>query len=308
MLLVIALGGNALQPSGRKEVEEQWRAVSSAMAPVSEVIAEGHSVVLTHGNGPQVGFLLEAFESLPMTEPRPTLDLAVAMTQGWIGFMIAHALERELARRGVKKRAVVVPTRVIVSSDEQEWRPTKPIGRSYSKEEAEVLSKKMRWSFREDPRGGYRRVVPSPAPVKVLEVDVISVLLQGGFVPIATGGGGIPLARSNGELKPVEAVVDKDLASSLLAAELGADKFVILTDVTGIAINYKKPGETWLRRVSVRELRKLYEEGHFPPGSMGPKVLACIKYVEFTGKECAVGHLEDAYRVIKGEAGTSIGE
>ncbi|MCS7106979.1 MAG: carbamate kinase [Acidilobaceae archaeon] len=306
---MIALGGNAIQSSDRRGVEDQWRAVSNAMASVSEVIAEGHSVVLTHGNGPQVGFLLEAFDSLPMTEPRPTLDLAVAMTQGWIGFMMAHALERELTKRGVRKRAVVVPTRVIVNSDDpQGWKPTKPIGRSYTREEAEVLSKRMGWIFKEDPRGGYRRVVPSPMPVKILEVDTISALLQGGFVPIAAGGGGIPLARSNGELRPVEAVVDKDLASSLLAVELRADKFVVLTDVGGVAINYKRLGETWLRRASTKELRKLYEEGQFPPGSMGPKVLSCIKFVEATGKECAIGHLEDAYRVIKGEAGTTIGE
>ncbi|MCX8196157.1 MAG: carbamate kinase [Acidilobaceae archaeon] len=305
MLVVIALGGNALQPAGKRGVEGQWEAVSSAMASIADVIAEGYDVVLTHGNGPQVGFLLESFESLPLSEPKPTLDLAVAMTQGWIGFMIAHALERELAKRGIRRKAAVVPTRVMVSKED--WRPVKPIGRLYSREEAEMIAKKMGWNMKEDARGGYRRVVPSPTPVKVLEVDVIRTLVQNGIVPIAAGGGGIPVVQENGELKPVEAVVDKDLASSLLAVELGADRLTILTDVPGVAINFKKSNELWLRRVSAAELRKLYEEGHFPPGSMGPKVLACLRFVEATGKECVIGCLEEASRVIRGEAGTVVG-
>lgn len=308
MLIVVALGGNAILPPGsRGSVEDQWRAASSAARALADSIEAGYSVVVTHGNGPQVGLLMEAFEGLPAERPRPTLDLAVAMTQAWIGMMIATALERELASRGLRARALVIPTRVLVSKEDPAFRkPTKPIGRPYSLQEAEELERARGWVMGRDPRGGYRRLVASPAPIKILEVDAIKAALAAGFVPIAVGGGGVPVANSDGKLEFVEAVIDKDLASSLLAMEIGADRFVILTDVPGVAVNFGKEDQRWLRKVSASELRALYEARQFPEGSMGPKVLAAISFVEKTGREAVIGHLEEAREVIAAAAGTLV--
>ncbi|MEM4428268.1 MAG: carbamate kinase [Acidilobaceae archaeon] len=308
MLAVVALGGNALLPPGsRGNPEDQWRAVTNTSKSLSDIIALGYDIVITHGNGPQVGYLMESFEYLPIDYPRQTLDLAVAMTQAWIGFMIAHSLEKEIVSRGLRRRVAVVPTRVLVSRDDPEFlNPTKPIGRIYTDIEAKLLAKQHKWVFREDPRGGYRRVVPSPRPVKILEVDIIRALLSQNTIPIAVGGGGIPVILEDGELKSIEAVIDKDSASSLLALELGADILVILTDVPAIALNYGKPNQQWLRKVKVEQLKRYYEQGHFPPGSMGPKVLAAINFTEKSGNKTVIGHLEEAIRVLRGESGTIV--
>lgn len=308
MTIVVALGGNAITPRGsRGSPQEQWSTVRVAARALADIVEDGYKLVVTHGNGPQVGYLLEAFESLPPDIPRQTLDLAVAMTQGWIGFLIAHALEEELARRGVRRRVIVIPTRVLVSTGDPEFsNPSKYIGRYYSREEAIVLSRELGWIMREDPRGGFRRVVPSPRPVRILEVEAIKLLIENDYIVVAAGGGGIPVALTNGGLKPVEAVVDKDLASSLLAVELGAHSLVILTDVPGVALRFGKTGEVWLRRVNVSELKRYYEAGEFPPGSMGPKVLAAIHFVERTGRKAHIGLLEEAVDVVKGYKGTVI--
>lgn len=307
MLVVVALGGNALLPPGsRGTIEDQWRAARGAASALADAIEAGYTLVITHGNGPQVGLLMEAFESLPPDRARPTLDLAVAMTQSWIGMMIASSLERELARRGLKARAVVIPTRVLVSREDPAFRkPTKPIGRSFSPQEAEILERERGWVMGRDPRGGYRRLVPSPTPLKILDADAIKAALAAGFVPIAVGGGGVPVAV-DGEMSFVEAVIDKDLASSILAAEIGAQRFVILTDVPGVAVDFGRESQRWLKSVSAEELRALYEAGHFPEGSMGPKVLAAIRFVEKTGREAAIGHLEEARDVIAGASGTVV--
>lgn len=308
MLTVVALGGNAITPRGSSgSPREQWSSVRIAARALADIVEEGFKLVVTHGNGPQVGYLIEAFDSLPSSMPRQTLDLAVAMTQGWLGFLIAHATEEELARRGLRKRVVVIPTRVLVSLDDPEfYNPSKYIGRYYEEEEARRVSKELGWAMKRDPRGGFRRVVPSPKPLKVLEVDVIKALVDQGYIVVAAGGGGIPVAMVNGSLKPVEAVVDKDLASSILAVELEAYSLVVLTDVPGVAIRYGKPGETWLKRVRVEELKKHYEDGEFPPGTMGPKVLAAIYFVEKTGGRAHIGLLEEARNVVKGAKGTIV--
>ncbi len=308
MRLVVALGGNAFQRKGQRGTpEEQWATARSAASRLAPVIAGVEEVVVTHGNGPQVGYLLEAFESLPPGKPRQTLDLAVAMTQGWLGFLIANSLEAELARLGKPRRVAVVATRVEVDPDDPAFsNPTKFVGSYYSKEEAEELARRYGWVFREDPRGGYRRVVPSPRPRHVVEVDVIRRLIADGVVTVAVGGGGIPVVRADGGYKPVEAVIDKDLASARLALEIDADKLVILTDVPAVAVSYGRPGQRWLRRLTVDEARRLMERGEFPPGSMGPKVEAAVEFVSATCREAVIGGLDEAGEVLEGRAGTVV--
>ncbi|MCE4627919.1 MAG: carbamate kinase [Desulfurococcales archaeon] len=301
-LIVVALGGNALLRKGQRgTVEEQWETVSHAANQLARIARDGVRLVLTHGNGPQVGMILEAFEQLPRDKPRPTLDVATAMTQGWLGYMIAHSIERAL---GWERRAVAIVSRVIVSRDDPAFKnPTKFIGSYYTEEEARRLMREKGWIMKPDPRRGWRRVVPSPEPRHIIEYERIREAAERGYIVVAVGGGGIPVDEN---LDPVEAVVDKDLASSLLARQIGADKLVILTDVPGVAINYGKPGEKWLREVSAGDLLKLYEEGHFPPGSMGPKVLAAIRFTIETGRPSAIGLLEEAYEVYKGDKGTQV--
>ncbi|MCE4624689.1 MAG: carbamate kinase [Desulfurococcales archaeon] len=304
-LVVVALGGNALLRKGQKGTpEEQWATARVAAESLAKIALNGVNLVITHGNGPQVGMILEAFESLPPERPRPSLDIANAMTQGWLGYLIAHSLTRTLRDKGVERETVVVATRVVVSKKDPSFKnPTKYIGSYYTREEAERLMREKGWVMKPDPRKGWRRVVPSPRPLHIIEHSLIKHLAERGAIVVAVGGGGIPVTE---ELEPVEAVIDKDLASSLLAREIAADKLVILTDVPGVAINYGRPGERWLSRVSVDELEGLYREGHFPPGSMGPKVEAVIEFVRATGKPAAIGRLEEAYDVYQGLKGTQI--
>lgn len=303
MLVVLALGGNAILPKGaRGSPAEQWETVRRAARSIIPILDEGARLVVTHGNGPQVGYLLEAMESLPPGVPRQTLDIAVAMTQGWIGYLIAHSLDVE--SRG-KYRPLVAVTRVMVSRRDPAFsNPTKFVGRYYTREEAEALARDRGWVMRRDPRGGYRRVVPSPKPLTVLESPMIrEAALRLGLVVVGVGGGGIPVDE---DLNPVEAVVDKDLASYRLAVEIGADRLIILTDVPGVALNYGTPKEEWLKRLPASEALRLVEEGVFPPGSMGPKVEAAARFALETGKPASIGRLEDAHHVYKGEAGTLI--
>ncbi|MEB3774213.1 MAG: carbamate kinase [Desulfurococcales archaeon] len=301
MLTVIALGGNALLRKGQRgTIEEQWDTVSKAAAILSRALRDVNAVI-THGNGPQVGYLLEAFEMLPKDRPRQPLYLAVAMTQGWIGFLLQHSLSQLMGGREV----LAVPTRVTVRRDDPEFsNPSKPIGPYYSEEEARRLAREFGWILKRDPRGGYRRVVPSPKPVRVLEAAYIARLAEAGIIVVAVGGGGIPVLDDT--LEPVDAVVDKDLASSLLAYTIGARRLVILTDVPGVAVNYGRPGQRWLTEVTISELKHLYRMGHFPPGSMGPKVAAAIEFVEKTRGTAHIGPLDRALEVLAGTTGTIV--
>ena len=308
MMLVVALGGNAILRKGQRGTpEEQWLNVTRAARLIVNA-TDNDNVVVTHGNGPQVGYLLEAMEAAADRYPRQSLDIAVAMTQGWLGYLLAHALDEALRAREAGRGVAAVITRVLVDPNDPAFRnPTKPIGAYYTAEEAARLAREKGWVFREDPRGGYRRVVPSPRPLEVLEAPLIAKLAASGYYVVAVGGGGIPVVRDpSGSLKPVEAVIDKDLASSLLARQVRADRLVILTDVPGVAVNYGKPGERWLDELRAGEARRLLEAGEFPPGSMGPKVQASIEFVEATCKDAIIGSLDDALRVVKGEAGTRI--
>lgn len=303
MLAVIALGGNAFAREGGKvgSPEEQWERVKLAAGDVADMIEEGFDVVVTHGNGPQAGLLAERVSDYL------SLDMIDAATEGWMGYLIANALTNEFLRRGIRRSPVIVISRSIVNKNDPAFQnPTKYIGPIYDKETADKLSKERGWVFKWDMRGGFRRVVPSPEPVGTMELDLVRLLLREGYVPIAVGGGGIPII-SNGEVRGVDAVIDKDLASQVLANAINADYLLILTDVDYVYINYKKPNQVRLTEVTVGELERYYNEGQFPPGSMGgPKVLAVIRFIKGGGKAAYIGPLGRARDVIKGLVGTRI--
>ncbi|BAN90705.1 carbamate kinase [Aeropyrum camini] len=308
-LAVIALGGNAIAGPGMDvSVEGQRSAVKRASSIIADTLSSGWQAIITHGNGPQVGYLSEAFEALPPEKPRQPLYIATAMTQAWIGFLLKHSLEEELRARGMEALVPVVISRVLVDAGDPSFKnPSKPVGPIYSREEAEELSRMYGWVFKKDPRGGFRRVVPSPKPLSIVDINLIAKASAESPTVVALGGGGIPVVKGpGGSLAPVEAVVDKDLASSLLATQINADLLAILTDVPGVAVNYGREDVRWLRRVRVHELKRYHSEGHFPPGSMGPKVEAAISFVESTGKPAVIGSLEEARRVLTLEAGTIV--
>jgi len=304
-LVVVALGGNAILRKGeRGEPSEAWRNARRAARAVLEAYQRGYRIVVTHGNGPQAGYLLEAIESLPASRPRQTLDIVDAMTQGWLGYLIQHAITIEAQARGLDIPSASIVTRVVVSkSDPAFLSPSKPVGFYYTREEAERLARERGWVMKRDPRGGYRRVVPSPKPIKVIEAPVIESLARSGVITIAVGGGGIPVAE---DMEPVEAVVDKDLASSVLARQIHAERLIILTDVPGVAVDFGKPTQRWIRRMNVGEAERLLKEGQFPPGSMGPKVEAAIEFARATGQPAVIGDLDDAINVIEMRSGTII--
>lgn len=306
--IVIALGGNAfLQKGQRGTVEEQWNNVSRAMKQIADIIERGYRVVLTHGNGPQVGNILEWMDSLSHRIPPLTMDFANAMTQGWIGYMIQQALYNELKSRGLDIKVVTIVNQIIVDRDDPAFKnPTKYVGPYYDRESALRISKEKGWVMKPDPRGGWRRVVPSPDPIGNLEIEAIKSLIKNGFIVIASGGGGIPVIIEDGYVKGVEAVIDKDLAGERLASAIKADIFLILTDVEGVYLNFRKENQKLLRVLHVDEAEKYYNEGQFPPGSMGPKVLACIRFIKNGGKFAAIGHLYKALDIIEGRSGTRI--
>ncbi|WP_052886014.1 carbamate kinase [Thermoproteus uzoniensis] len=299
MLVVVALGGNAfVRPGMPMDQEEHIRNIRIAAQVVAKIAEEdGVRVVVTHGNGPQVGF----FDELQLLAERRyfRLDALVAATQGLLGYLLAESIDEILG----PGRAVAVVTRTLVDEEDQAFKnPTKFIGPAYPREVAERLAAKYGWSVREDVRRGWRRVVPSPEPVAVVEAEAIRALLDRGHIVIASGGGGVPVSKRGG----VEAVVDKDLASQVLANALGAEAFVILTDVDGVYVDFNTPRRRKLDKVAAAELERLYREGQFPEGSMGPKVLATLRFLRNGGKWAAIGALEDGYQVFRWQKGTVI--
>lgn len=312
-LVFVALGGNAFQSKGdRGTPEDYWRNAFTAAEIIVGIVEEGFRVVVTHGNGPQVGIVSEWMEGLKSKIPPQTLDIAGAMTQGWLGYLLVQAIHNTLADRGLLGRvkgAVAVVNRVAVREDDPAWSdPTKFVGGWYSDEsEVERLSKEKGWVFKRDPRGGWRRVVPSPDPYRNIEVDAIRTLLDSGWIVVASGGGGIPVVeRDGGKLVGREAVIDKDLAGEVLATALGAGHFIILTDVDGVYIGFGRENARKLDKVSVSQLYQYYRDGHFPAGSMGPKVLASIRFIRHGGLRAAIGHLKEGRDVVEGSKGTQI--
>ena len=313
-LIVVAFGGNAFQSKGDKgTVEDYWRNAYIATEIIVKLVEEGYRVVVTHGNGPQVGIIAE-WMALGLKEkniPLMSLDIAGAMTQGWLGYILQQAIYNKLRERGLfpsRVRGVVtIVTQTLVRGDDPAFRdPTKYIGPWYSKEEAEKLAREFNWSFKPDPRGGYRRVVPSPDPIMQVEINAIRELAEEGYIVICGGGGGIPVVEENGKLRGVEAVIDKDLDAERLATALRADVLLILTDIDYAYLNYGSENAKKLTVVTATEALKHYEEGHFKPGSMGPKVLAGIRFVQNGGKLAIIAHLSKALEALRGESGTRI--
>ncbi len=313
--IVVAFGGNAFQTKGEPGTPENyWRNAYRSAEFLVRIIEEGYKVAITHGNGPQVGIIAEWMLAGKTSKDLPvmTLDIAGAMSQGWLGYLIQQSLYNKLVEKkllgNVVKGVITIVTQTLVDHNDPAFQnPTKYIGPWYSEEEAKKLAKEFNWTVKPDPRGGWRRVVPSPDPKGHVEIEAIKKLLDEGFIVIASGGGGIPVyIGGDNMLYGVEAVIDKDLAGERLASAIGADIFMILTDVDKVYLNYGKPDQKPLDKMTVSEAKKYYSEGHFKPGSMGPKVLAAIRFIENGGKEAVIAHLQQAYDALKGRTGTRV--
>ncbi len=307
--LVIAFGGNAMLQAKQKGTAEEQRAnIHTACMAVADLVEAGNQVIVTHGNGPQVGAVLLQNELAKAEVPPMPLDVCGAATQGQIGYMIQQSLTNILAERAIPKPVVSLVTQVLVDENDAAFRyPTKPIGSFYTAEEAARFSADLGWVMREDKaRGGWRRVVPSPDPIRIVERSAVRSLLAGEALVITAGGGGIPVVERAGKLHGVEAVIDKDLASERLACDVEADTLMILTDVPEVAINFNTPEQVNLRGLALAEAKRYYGEGHFKPGSMGPKVLAAIRFIEDGGKRSIITSLGLAGQAVRGLAGTII--
>ncbi len=304
--IVIALGGNALGSN----LEEQRKAVKITAKAIADLVQEGHQVVVSHGNGPQVGMIHLAMSEYHKIDPKtsePELAVSVAMSQGYIGNDLASALRAELLDRGIENPVATLVTQVLVDpADPAFSKPTKPIGSFMTKEEADALIAKGE-KVVEDAGRGYRRVVASPKPIGIAEIESIKTLCDAKQVVITCGGGGIPVVKKDNYLAGVPAVIDKDFASAKLAQLIGADCLIILTAVEKVAINFNKPNEEWLSEMTVADAKKYIEEGHFAPGSMLPKVEAAMNFVESNKDGYAlITLLEKAKEAINGESGTKI--
>ncbi len=306
---VVAVGGNSLiKSSSHQTIKDQYDAGAESMHHIAEMIAQGWDVVISHGNGPQVGFILRRSELSAHELHEVPLDYCGADSQGSIGYMFCQALHNEFLKRGMKKNAVAVVTQTVVDRNDKAFEhPTKPIGSFMEEKMAMERKEKEGWVVVEDAGRGWRRVVASPIPTKIVEADAIKDLVDEGFVVVAVGGGGIPvIEKENGNLEGVEAVIDKDFGSALLAGEIGADLFVISTAVEKVAINFNKPDQKWLDRMTLAEAKKYAEEGQFAKGSMLPKVQAIIKFLESGGKKALITNPESISRALAGETGTWI--
>ena len=306
---VVAIGGNSLiKDKDHQTVPDQYEATKETCTHIADMIERGWEVVITHGNGPQVGFILRRSELASHELHTVPLDSCGADTQGAIGYMLQKALYDEFRKRGIDKQAVTVVTQVLVDRDDLAFqKPTKPIGSFMDKEAALKKRNEEGWDVMEDADRGWRRVVPSPLPVRIIERDAIKHLIDAGFVVVAVGGGGIPVIEDEeGNLIGAEAVIDKDYASGLLATSINADLFLISTAVEKVALNFGEPNQRWLDKMTLAQAVKYLGEGHFAPGSMGPKIKAIIDFLEQGGKEAIVTCPENIERALLGETGTRI--
>jgi carbamate kinase len=306
--ILIAVGGNSLIRAGEKgTVAEEVANARRTAAAIVGLVRSGYRIVITHGNGPQVGAQLLRSERTSDQVPGQTLDVCGAASQGEIGYLLAQALRRELSAAKLPVPVVGIVTQTVVSASDPAMRhPTKPIGPFYSRADAEEKKRLFGWSIVEDAARGYRRVVPSPEPVEIVELEVIRDLVQAGVLVIACGGGGIPVVRANGGFQGVEAVIDKDRASALLAGELGVHVFAISTDTDFVYLDYKKPAQRPLTCVGAEELESYFRAGHFPPGNMGPKIESALRFLRHGGKEVIITSYEHLCEAVAGKAGTRI--
>jgi carbamate kinase len=306
---VVAVGGNSLiRDKAHQTVSDQFAAASESMKHIAGMIEAGWDVVITHGNGPQVGFIMRRAELAAHELHTVPLDSCGADTQGAIGYMFQKALHNEFQQRGIQKQAATIVTQVLVDRNDPAFEdPSKPIGSFMDEPIAKERSEENGWAIVEDAGRGWRRVVPSPLPIKIMEQEAVQSLVQAGFVVISVGGGGIPVVYDeNGELHGVEAVIDKDFASGLLAANIDADLLLITTAVEKVALNFNKPDQRWLDQMTLSEARAYLEQGHFGKGSMGPKIAAIIRFLEQGGKEALITDPANIERALKGETGTRI--
>jgi len=306
---VIAVGGNSLiKDKNHQSVSDQYKAVCETVAHVAGMVEKGYNVIMTHGNGPQVGFILRRSEIARNELHEVPLDSCGADTQGAIGYQIQQAFYNEFKKRGINKGVATVVTQVLVNKNDDAFKkPTKPIGSFMSKEEADKKIKEEGWNVKEDAGRGYRRVVASPMPEKIIEIESIKKLIDSDFIVVAVGGGGIPVIENEkGLLTGTAAVIDKDFASALLAAEIKADIFMITTAVEKVCINFNKADQKTIDKMSLAEAEKYLAEGQFPAGSMGPKIQAAIMFLKNGGEKVIITSPEFVEKAINGQTGTVI--
>ncbi|CEG27012.1 carbamate kinase [Bacillus sp. B-jedd] len=306
--IVLAIGGNAIIKEGQKgTIVEQQENIAESCDMILDLIEQGNEVVITHGNGPQVGNTLIKVHMASSVIPPYPLDVCDAETQGNLGYLIQQALKNRMTERGIDKTVASIVTQSVVSQEDPAFdNPTKPIGPFYTQEQLDEALKEQEFSYIEDSGRGYRRVVPSPKPIKIVEKDAVEALLKSGVTVITAGGGGIPVVETNGILKGAEAVIDKDFASALLAAEVGADYLFILTGVEQVAVNFGKPNQENLSTLSIADAKKYMDEGQFPKGSMGPKIEAAIYFLEKGGKNVVITSIDKLQDALNGKTGTRL--
>lgn len=311
-LVIVAIGGNSLvKNNGRNTIQDQYEAVCETAANIADMVQEGYNVVVTHGNGPQVGFALQRCEIANEVSGMPTIPLVncVADTQGGIGYQIQQALTNEFANRGINKKVATVITQIEVSKDDPNFQnPTKPVGSFFTQEQAEEMRKEHPdWVFIEDSGRGYRRVVPSPKPIDIVEKDAIKSLIEAGYVVVAVGGGGIPVVKTDeNTYDGIDAVIDKDFATSLLAEQIDAQTLIITTGVPQVCIHFGKPNQKALERITVEETKQYVREEHFAKGSMLPKIEASLSFLEKNGSSVIITNPESLKDAITNKAGTHI--
>jgi len=307
--LVIALGGNAItRPGERGTIPQQFAHTAETLEPLVPLFHSDRRIVITHGNGPQIGNILIRSEEGERRVPPLPLDTCVSDSQGGMGYMIQRVADEMFRREGIRRECATVITQVVVDRNDPDFEhPSKPVGSFHSAEELEKLRvEKPHWRMKEIEPGRWRRVVPSPRPLDILEKDSIAAMLEAGVIVVACGGGGIAVAWDGPKLVGVEGVIDKDLASCLLAKQVRANRLIIVTSVDQVAIAYHKPEQQWLSNITIEDARRYLEAGEFPPGSMGPKIEAAIDFIENGGEECIITSTEKVAEAVEGKAGTHI--
>jgi carbamate kinase len=309
-IIVVALGGNAIsQQFEEGNIHQQFAHTRQSLKGVVELIAQDYRVLVTHGNGPQVGNALIRVEESRNLVPVLPLGVIVADTEGGMGYMIEQCLQNKMRDRGIFREVATIVTQILVNPDDPSISdPSKFVGPFYDNEKVEEMRNRPGWVLKEDPGRGWRRVVPSPIPIEIVAKKIIKLLVENDIVVIAAGGGGIPvyIDKKNGWYEGIDAVIDKDLASAILARDVNADELMILTAVEKVALNFKRPNQKDLDTISLQEAKRYLDDGHFPAGSMGPKIKAAINFLESGGKRVIITSIEKSVEAVHGKAGTTI--